>query len=94
MKRALLTLLAGAFLGAPALADQALAEKKRCTVCHTVSKKIFGPSYTEVAIRYAGQNASSQLANKIIDGGGGVWGVVPMSASPKICRSDADTLAR
>ena len=94
MQRPLLALLAGAFLTTSTLADQALAEKKRCTVCHTVSQKILGPAYKDVAARYAGQNASSQLANKIIHGGGGVWGVVPMPANPKISRSDADKLAR
>ena len=94
MKRVLLILLASAFLAASALADQALAEKKRCTVCHTVSQQFLGPSYKDVAARYAGQNASGQLANKIIRGGGGIWGVVPMPANPKISRSDADTLAR
>lgn len=94
MKRPLLALLAGAALAAPALADQALAEKKRCTVCHTVTKKILGPAYKDVAAKYAGQNASAQLATKIIQGGGGVWGVVPMPANPKISQSEADTLAR
>ncbi len=94
MKRPLLALVVGAVLAAPALADQALAEKKRCTVCHTVNKKILGPAYKEVAARYAGQNVSAQLATKIIQGGGGVWGVLPMPANPKISRADADTLAR
>lgn len=94
MKHLLLALVAGAVLSAPAQADQALAEKKRCTVCHTVNKKFLGPSYKDVAARYAGQNASQQLADKIIHGGGGVWGVVPMPANPKISRSDAETLAR
>ena len=94
MKRPLLALAAGAVLVTPVLADQALSEKKRCTVCHTVSKKILGPSYKDVAVRYAGQNVSAQLADKIINGGGGVWGVVPMPANPKISRSDADALAR
>jgi len=94
MKRLLLAWLAGAVLAAPVLADQALAEKKRCTVCHNVTKKMLGPSYKDVATRYAGQNVSRQLADKIINGGGGVWGVVPMPANPKISRTDADTLAR
>ena len=94
MKRLLFALAAGSVLAAPVLADQALAEKKRCTVCHTVNKKILGPSYKDVAARYAGQSASQQIADKIINGGGGVWGVVPMPANPKISRADADTLAR
>ena len=94
MKRLLLTLVAGVVLVAPVLADQALAEKKRCTVCHTVNKKFLGPSFQDVAAKYAGQNASQPLADKIIHGSGGVWGVVPMPANPKISRADADRLAR
>jgi len=94
MKRPLFALVAATVLVSPVLADQALAEMKRCTVCHNVAKKMLGPSYKDVATRYAGQNVNRQLADKIINGGGGVWGVVPMPANPKISRSDADTLAR
>ena len=94
MKRPLIALATGALLAAPVLADQALAEKKKCTACHTVAKKFIGPSYQDVAARYAGQNANSKLAGKIIHGSSGVWGVITMPANPKISRTEADTLAR
>ena len=90
MKHALIALAAGALLAAPVLANQALAEKKKCTACHTVTKKFIGPSYQDVAARYAGQNASRQLADKIIHGSSNVWGVITMPPNPKISRTEAE----
>ena len=59
-------------------ADEALAKSKGCLGCHGIDKKIVGPSYKDLAARYAGQNVSDQLAEKVIKGGGGVWGQMPM----------------
>ena len=94
MKHALLALIATCIVTAPALADQALADKKKCMACHTLSKKVVGPAYKDVAAKYAGQNVSAWLASKIISGGGGVWGVVPMPANPRVSQAEADELAR
>ena len=94
MKHALLALIATCIVTAPALADQALADKKMCMACHTLSKKVVGPAYKDVAAKYAGQNVSAWLASKIISGGGGVWGVVPMPANPRVSQAEADELAR
>ena len=75
MKRALFALAALAAISAPALADQALATAKNCMACHAVDKKLVGPSYKDVAAKYAGQkDAVDKLAVKIIKGGSGVWG--------------------
>jgi cytochrome c len=94
MKRALLTLAALAALSAPALADQALAAAKNCMACHAVDKKLVGPSYKEVAAKYAGQQgAVDRLAAKIQKGGSGVWGPVPMPANPQVSDADAKKLA-
>lgn len=94
MKRALLTLAALAALSAPALADQALATSKNCMACHAVDKKLVGPSYKEVATKYAGQQgAVDRLAVKIMKGGSGVWGPIPMPANPQVTEADAKKLA-
>lgn len=61
-----------------AQADEALAQSKGCLGCHAVDKKILGPAYKDVAAKYAGQNVVEQLAQKVINGGGGVWGQIPM----------------
>lgn len=78
----------------PARADLKLASSKNCVACHAVDKKLVGPSYKEVAKKYAGQTgAADKLAVKIVKGGGGVWGVIPMPANEQVNAADAKTLA-
>lgn len=94
MKRALFALLAATTLVAPALADQALATAKNCMACHAVDKKLVGPAYKEVAAKYAGQkDAVDKLSTKIIKGGSGVWGPIPMPANTQVSEAEAKTLA-
>ena len=94
MKRALFALVAATTLAGPALADQALATAKNCMACHAVDKKLVGPSYKDVAAKYAGQkDAVDKLAVKIIKGGAGVWGPVPMPANAQVNDADAKKLA-
>lgn len=82
-------------LGSPKVwADAALAQQKTCMACHAADRKIVGPSYKDVAARYAGQkDASTLLADKIMKGGVGVWGAVPMPANPKVSPAEARQLA-
>ena len=55
MKRVLLTFaaLAAVTMAAPAMADEALAKSKNCMACHAVDKKLVGPSYKDVAAKFA-----------------------------------------
>ncbi|TWO64006.1 c-type cytochrome [Caenimonas sedimenti] len=94
MKQALLALAAAVVVSTPALADQALAQAKNCMSCHAVDKKLVGPSYKEVATKYAGQkDAVDKLAGKIVKGGSGVWGPVPMPANAQVSEAEAKKLA-
>jgi cytochrome c len=94
MKRALFVLAAAVSIAAPAFADQALATSKNCMACHAVDKKLVGPSYKDVAKKYAGQkDAADKLAAKIMKGGSGVWGAVPMPANPQVTEAEAKKLA-
>src|SRR5688572_16289363 len=94
MKRALLALAAATTVAAPALADQALATAKNCMACHAADKKLVGPSYKDVAAKYAGQkDAVDKLAVKIMKGGSGVWGPVPMPANAQVNDAEAKKLA-
>ena len=94
MKRALFALAATLVAAGPALADQALATAKNCMACHAADKKLVGPSYKDVAAKYAGQkDAVDKLAVKIQKGGAGVWGPVPMPANPQVNDADAKKLA-
>lgn len=89
---ALLVALA-AVVSAPAFANADLAQKKNCLACHAVDKKVIGPSYKEVAAKYAGQkDAVEKLSQKVIKGGSGVWGPVPMPANAQVTEAEAKTL--
>jgi len=73
------TLLVIPALNAAAADVSALAAKYNCTACHAADKKIVGPSYKEVAAKYAGDSgATAKLEQKVKAGGSGVWGAIPM----------------
>lgn len=97
MKKFLLATLTTASVFAvatPAMADLALATAKNCMACHAVDKKLVGPAYKEVAAKYAGQkDAADKLAAKILKGGSGVWGAIPMPANAQVNAAEAKTLA-
>ena len=80
----------------PAQADEALAKKHMCTTCHVVKgAKTIGPSYADVAKKYAGQkDAEAKLADKVKKGGQGVWGQVPMPPNAAVPDADIKTLVK
>ena len=78
----------------PVHADYDLVVKKNCLACHYVDKRKYGPSFQQVAAKYADQkNAAELLAKKIRRGGTGVWGPDVMPAQPQVSASEARTLA-
>ena len=90
---AIAALAAGFAASTSALADMALAITKNCMACHAVDKKLVGPSYKDIATKYAGQaDAADKLANKVVKGGSGAWGPVPMPANAQINDADAKKL--
>jgi cytochrome c len=83
-----------AMVASPAFANADLAQKKSCLACHAADKKLVGPSYKDVAAKYAGQKEMvAKLAEKIQKGGVGVWGQVPMPANPQVNPDEAKQLA-
>ena len=98
MKRTFLALavpvVIAATAAAPAFADLALAQSKNCMACHAVDRKLVGPSYKDVAAKYAGDaGAADRLAGKIQKGGAGVWGAIPMPANANVSDAEAKQLA-
>jgi cytochrome c len=90
-----LSTLAGLCAASPAFASPELAQQKTCMACHAIDRKLVGPSYKDVAAKYAGQpQAAALLAEKIMKGGTGVWGPVPMPANPKVSQAEALKLAQ
>ena len=96
LKRTLLAIAsvaAGFAVSAPAMADLQLATAKNCMACHAVDKKLVGPSYKDVAAKYAGQkDAAAKLEAKVMKGGSGTWGPVPMPANPQVSADEAKKL--
>lgn len=73
----------------------ALVEKSDCLSCHKVNEVSVGPSYVAIAEKYekTPQNISL-LADKIVKGGQGVWGQVPMLAHPALAKEDAEKMVK
>lgn len=83
-----------ALTAAPAFAQADFAQKKNCMACHAIDKKLVGPAYKDVATKYAGQkDAVDKLSAKIMKGGSGVWGPVPMPANTQVNEAEAKKLA-
>ena len=84
-----------ALAAGPVLANADLAKKKNCMACHAMDKKLVGPSYKDVAAKYAGQkDAVAKLTQKVLKGGSGVWGPVPMPANPQVSEAEAKQLVQ
>ncbi|MEO5698007.1 MAG: c-type cytochrome [Burkholderiaceae bacterium] len=80
-------------VSAPAFAQADLAQKKNCMACHAVDKKVLGPAYKDVAAKYAGQkDAVAKLTDKVLKGGSGTWGAIPMPANPQVTEAEAKQL--
>ena len=89
------TIVTACMLSSPAWANPELAQKKNCMACHSVSQKVIGPAYKEVAAKYAGQpDAVAKLVPKVMKGGSGVWGAVPMPANPQVSEAEAKQLVQ
>lgn len=87
--------LAGLACSVPAQASEELGKKHNCLVCHTVDKKVIGPSYKEVAAKYRGDNAApAKLFDKVKKGGQGVWGQIPMAPNPTVPDADIKALVK
>ncbi len=89
--------VAGSLLVAgQASANQALAQKSGCLACHSVDKKVLGPSFKDVAAKYKGdKGAEAKLVAKVKAGGSGVWGPMPMPAnSPQVKDEDIKTIVQ
>lgn len=96
MKRAVLVLGVLGGLGAfAAQASEELAKKHACFACHTVDKKMVGPSYKDVAAKYrADKGAPAKLAEKVKQGSQGVWGNVPMPPNSAVPDADVNALVK
>jgi len=83
------------FVPGLALASADLAKTKNCTTCHSMTQRVVGPSFKDISVKYAKQkDAEDKLTQRVMKGGGGVWGVVPMPANPQLSEADARALVK
>ena len=96
MKRSLLVVVAmSALASSSAMASADLAKAKNCMACHAVANKLVGPAFKDVAAKYAGQkDAEAKLVAKVLKGGSGAWGAIPMPANPQVSDAEAKTLVK
>ena len=72
---------------------QQLLERHACSGCHALDKRVVGPSFREIAQRYAGDaGAPARLAAKVRTGGQGAWGQVPMPPAPNVADGELSKL--
>ena len=84
---------AGAQAAASVAPDQ-MPEKYGCTACHAVDHKVVGPAFNDVAAKYKGKDVEAALAEKIKNGGSGVWGQIPMPPNPQVPDEDLHAIVR
>lgn len=81
--------------GTSSAAGAELIAKSDCQTCHKEQEKLVGPAFADIAKKYTSSDAViDTLADKIIKGGSGNWGTVPMSGHPSISVDDARTMAK
>jgi len=72
-----------------------LVAKSDCFTCHKIIEAFTGPAYEAIAAKYADNPENvSLLAGKVINGGVGVWGQVPMNAHPTITQAEAEKMIK
>ena len=72
---------------------EAMMKKDGCIACHSVTAKVVGPAYVDVAAKYKGdKNAQAMLEKKVREGGSGVWGAIPMPPNAQVPPGDVKDL--
>jgi cytochrome c len=71
----------------------ALVAGSDCLTCHKADSKLIGPSYQEIATKYK-ETDTDLLADKIVNGGSGVWGDIPMAAHPGLDKENAKKMVK
>ncbi len=76
------------------VAPDQMPAKYGCTACHAVDHKVVGPAFKDVAAKYKGQDVEEKLAQKVRNGGAGVWGQVPMTPNPQVPDPDLHAVVK
>lgn len=91
--KSLFVLMIAAVATPAAFAQPDLASKKNCMACHAIDKDVVGPAFKKVAAKYAGdKDAVDKLTQKVLKGGSGTWGPIPMPANTQVTEAEAKQL--
>jgi len=78
-----------------ALPGEKLIAKADCIGCHNKTQKVIGPSYVDIAAKYPSSEENiNHLADKIVNGGKGVWGEIPMTPHANLSKDDAKEMVK
>ena len=78
---------------AAAQAPADLLQKNGCTACHAIDKKVIGPAYNDVSVKYKGDaGAAAKLMTKVKQGGAGVYGPIPLPPQTQVSDADLKTM--
>ncbi|MDQ4141027.1 MAG: c-type cytochrome [Bacteroidota bacterium] len=81
--------------GSANLKGKALMDKSDCNACHQLEVKVVGPAFKDIAKKYKSDKAAvDKLSEKIIKGGAGSWGDIPMAPHPQISKADANEMVK
>lgn len=95
MKMLMVLAALSASMSGDAFAQADLAKAKNCVACHAVNTRLVGPAFRDVATRYAGQKeVEDKLVQKLIKGGAGAWGPIPMPPNPDLGETEARSLVK
>lgn len=74
---------------------KSLMAKSDCMACHKVDVKLIGPAFKDIAKKYPAKEENYvKLANKVIEGGSGVWGPIPMAPHESISPAEAKLMTK
>jgi len=90
---------AGMLASLPAMANLDLAKKSNCMACHTIDKKLVGPSFVDISKKYAGDAKAVKMLTEKVKAGSkpgvpGVWGTVPMPPNPAVTTANMEILIK
>lgn len=71
-----------------------IARKNNCMACHSIDRRIVGPSFNDIGARYKGQDVQQYLFVRIRQGGSGVWGPIPEPPQRTIPDNDLKLVVR
>jgi cytochrome c len=93
--RHLAAALAALVVSSDAFASQELVRSKNCVACHHPERRMVGPSFAAIAGRYANDDTAVRvLSQRVLEGGSGQWGQMPMPAQSDLTQAEAEALVQ